>query len=136
MAYQAHKQPEPSDVVMERVERSASPHLVAGSADSIFAGALWMVSITLILFFLPAINGFIGGLVGGYKVGSVKRAMMAAVLPAVVVAAAMWIIFALLEAPIIGAIAGTTVGVIILLADIGIFLGAAVGGAASQRRVG
>jgi hypothetical protein len=97
-------------------------------------GAVWMIAITLALFFVPLINGIVGGIVGGYKVGDWKRALGAAVLPALVVALGLWLIVAAFGAPVLGLIGGTAAGVVVLLADVGIFLGAAVGGLAAQSR--
>ncbi len=101
--------------------------------SSVAAGSLWMVGITLALFFLPLVNGLIGGLVGGYKVGDVRRALFAAILPSVVVAVVMWALVAAFGAPGWGALAGLTVGAVIAFADIGIFIGAAIGGAYADR---
>lgn len=100
---------------------------------NIAVGALWMIGVTLALFFLPILNGLIGGLIGGYKVGSLKRALAAAVLPALVAAVGLWVIFAVLGAPIFGVLAGAGVAVMIGLSEIGIFLGAAIGGYAAER---
>jgi hypothetical protein len=93
-----------------------------------------MVVLSLLLFFVPLINGFIGGLVGGYKVGTVKRALVAAILPAIVVAIGLWLILIAFDAPVIGFVAGTAAAVIVLLSDIGLFIGAAIGGAISSAR--
>ena len=68
--------------------------------SSIVASSVWMVVISLLLFFLPAINGLIGGAVGGYKAGSVTRGLTAAILPAVIVGLALWGLFAAFDAPI------------------------------------
>ncbi len=92
-----------------------------------------MVFLSLALFFVPLVNGLIAGAVGGYKVGGVGRALVAAILPAVVVAGGLWIAFAFLDAPIWGFLAGTAVGLIILLADVGLFIGAVIGGALRSR---
>lgn len=94
-----------------------------------------MIAITLVLFFLPLLNGLIGGLVGGYKVGAVGRALVAAILPAAIVALGLWLLFALGNAPFLGIIAGMTGAMLVALADIGIFIGAAIGGALAARRV-
>jgi hypothetical protein len=101
--------------------------------SSVFVGALWMVLLSLALFFLPLVNGLIAGAVGGYKVGGISRALVAAILPAVVVAAGLWIIFAFLDAPVWGLLAGFAGGLLILLSDVGLFIGAAVGGAIGRR---
>lgn len=92
-----------------------------------------MVFLSLALFFLPLVNGLIAGLVGGYKVRGVARALAAAILPGIAVGAGLWIIFALFEAPVWGLLAGAAVGALILLSDVGLFVGAAVGGALGRR---
>lgn len=108
-------------------------HLVSPQRSSIIAGSLWMIGVTLVLFFLPLINGIVGGIIGGYKVGGAKRAMLAAILPAFVVAIGLWLIFALADAPVWGFLAGLTAAALVALADVGIFIGAAIGGAMSKR---
>ena len=107
-----------------------STHASAGRGNSsIVTGSLWMIGISLVLFFVPLVNGLIGGFVGGYKVGSAGRALLAAILPAIVVAGALWVIFALFEAPLWGVAASLTVALLVALADVGIFIGALIGGA-------
>ena len=96
-------------------------------------GALWMVGITLALFFLPTLNGLIGGFVGGYKVGSVKRALAAAILPGVISAVGLWVIFAILGSPIFGVLAGSALLLMIALSEIGLFIGAALGGYSAEK---
>lgn len=100
---------------------------------SIVVGSMWMVAISVLLFWLPLVNGFVGGLVGGYKVKGVKRALAAAVLPVIIVTLALWLILAALELPVVGLVAGLAVGGIVLLSDIGLFLGAALGGAVGRQ---
>ena len=110
-----------------------NPYAESKPQSSIVVASMWMVLISLLLFFLPVINGFIGGAVGGYKVGSVGRALIAAVLPAIVVALGLWGIFLVYEAPVWGVLAGTTAGMLVAISDLGIFVGAAFGGALSRR---
>jgi hypothetical protein len=98
---------------------------------SLVAAALWMIGISLVLFFLPAINGLIGGAVGGYKAGSAKRGLGAALLPAVIVGVGIWLLLAVFEAPILGFLAGVAVGLWALISSIGLLIGAAIGGAVS-----
>lgn len=107
--------------------------IVTPPRSSIVAASAWMVGLTLALFFLPLLNGIIGGFVGGYKVGGAGRALLAAILPAIVVAIALWIIFAVFDAPVIGVVAGLAGAALVVLADIGIFIGALIGGAMSKR---
>lgn len=98
---------------------------------SVVTSSLWMIGISLVLFFLPAINGLIGGAVGGYKAGSVGRAISAAILPAIVVGLVIWGLLALFNAPVIGFISGVAVGMWALFSSIGLLIGAAIGGAAA-----
>jgi hypothetical protein len=100
--------------------------------SSIVGGSLWMIGISLALFFLPAINGFLGGVVGGYKVGGAGRALAAAILPAVAVGLGLWLLLAVLDAPLIGLLSGVTLLVLILCSSLGLLVGAAIGGAASS----
>jgi hypothetical protein len=97
--------------------------------SSIIVGSLWMIGLTLVLFFLPLLNGLIGGAVGGYKVGGVGRALLAALLPAVVVGVGLWILFAVAHVPFWGVVAGLTAAALVVLADVGMIIGAVIGGA-------
>lgn len=97
-----------------------------------FMAAVVMVAISLVLFFIPLINGLIGGLVGGYMTGSVRRGLIAAIIPAIAVAVGLFLLLLLFEAPIVGVFAGLAGGVLVLLADVGLFLGAALGGSLAQ----
>jgi hypothetical protein len=100
---------------------------VAHAHTSTLAGAVWMVVISLLLFFLPAVNGFIAGIIGGYMVGSLGRALIAALLPALIIAGGLWGILAVLGLPVVGFLAGTAVTVLIALSELGLFLGATIG---------
>ncbi len=91
-----------------------------------------MIGISLALFFLPAINGFLGGLIGGYKVGGAGRALGAAILPAVIVGLGLWLLLAVLDAPLIGLMSGVALMVLILCSSLGLLAGAAIGGAAAN----
>ena len=119
---------------IDRSPGETHPVLTTEDRSSILAGSFWMVAISLALFFLPLINGLIGGLVGGYKVGAIGRALVAAILPAAIVTLGLWLLFALWEAPVWGLVAGLTGGLLVLLADVGIFVGAAIGGLLAARR--
>jgi hypothetical protein len=113
---------------------TTEPTVPAPRQGSVVEGSLWMVGLTIALFFLPLVNGLIGGFVGGYKVGSTKRALASALLPAFVVSVGLWILLMLFNLPVVGLFAGAVAGVAILLADIGILIGAVIGGSLSSRR--
>ena len=95
---------------------------------NIIAGSLWMVAISLALFFLPAVNGLIGGLVGGFKVGSPRNALIAAILPALVIGAGLVFLLNVLGFPVLGFFAGAAVGSLVALSEVGLILGALLGG--------
>jgi len=102
--------------------------------SSLVAGSAWMVLISLLLFFVPLLNGFVGGLIGGYKVGTVGRGLTAALLPAVVVAVGLWALLALAELPLVGMLAGVAIGLAVVFSELGLFLGAVVGGLIAANR--
>lgn len=98
---------------------------------SLVVCALWMIGISMLLFFLPAVNGLIGGAVGGYKAGSATRGLGAAILPAIVSGVGIWVLLAVFDAPVLGFLAGIAVGLWALVSSIGLLVGAAIGGAVS-----
>ncbi|MFO7304096.1 MAG: hypothetical protein C0P74_001145 [Gammaproteobacteria bacterium] len=102
--------------------------------SSIVASALWMIVISLLLFFLPAFNGLFGGLVGGYKAGSARRGIVAAVLPSIVVGLTLWGVFAVFGAPVVGFLGGLAVGIWALISSIGLLIGGVIGGAIARAR--
>lgn len=116
--------------VYRRDERVGPPR-----RSSVPVGSLWMVGLSLVLFFIPGINGLVGGLVGGYKVGGVGRALVAAILPAIIVGAGLWVLLAAFELPILGFVAGAAIGLLVLFADLGLFIGALIGGLLGRHRV-
>lgn len=102
--------------------------------SSILVSSLWMVGVSMLLFFIPALNGLIGGVVGGYKAGSAGRGLTAAVLPSIVVGLLLWGLFAVFDAPIIGLLGGVAMGLWALFSSIGLLIGAAAGGAMAPPR--
>lgn len=101
---------------------------------NIVVASFWMVGISILLFFLPLLNGLIGGVVGGYKAGTPKRGIIAALIPSLIVAAALWAIFAVFGGPVMGFFAGAAAGLLVLLADVGLFIGALAGGYFAETR--
>lgn len=102
-----------------------------GQASSLLVCAIWMIVISMILFFLPALNGLIGGAVGGYKAGSAMRGLGAAILPAIISGIGIWVLLAVFDAPILGFLAGMAIGLWALVSSIGLLIGALLGGAVS-----
>lgn len=108
---------------------------MAESRDSsILASSLWMIAISLLLFFLPAVNGLIGGAVGGYKAGSAGRGVVAAVLPSIVVGLSLWGLLASYDRPVLGFFGGLAVGLWALISSVALLIGAAIGGVFAPER--
>lgn len=102
---------------------------MAQTNGSVVAGTLWMILISVLLFWLPTIGPLIAGIVGGKKAGGVMAGILAALLPSILVAILLFTFSTALTAmPVIGAIAGA--GIFMLLAiQIGpLLLGAIIGG--------
>jgi hypothetical protein len=83
---------------------------------SVFWGAVWMLLLSMLLFWLPGIGSLIAGVVGGKVAGSVGRAFLASLLPSIALGAALFVLATLLTAwPLLGfiaAIGGFTFGVV------------------------
>tara|TARA_R110002110_G_scaffold343633_1_gene553672 strand:+ start:297 stop:641 length:345 start_codon:yes stop_codon:yes gene_type:complete len=96
---------------------------------SVIGGAIWMMVLSLLLFWLPLLGPLLAGLVGGKKAGGVLNGILAAFLPAIVVGALLFFFgSALTGLPVIGLVAGAGV-VVLLSAGIGpLLLGAIIGG--------
>lgn len=101
--------------------------------SSIVAAMLWMIVISILLFWLPLIGPFLGGVVGGRKAGSVKRGLAACFLPALLFAVFVFIVMTLWGLPfsglVFGGILGGTVAITILVEGFSLVCGAIVGGA-------
>lgn len=99
------------------------------SQGSVVQGAIWMIVIPVLLFWLPGVGGLLGGLVGGKVSGGIGNALLAWLISSVLVA----ILFATLGTMltglvVIGALAGMT-GLMLALFDSGARLvGAIIGG--------
>jgi hypothetical protein len=99
------------------------------STGGLARAMVWMLVLSLLLFWLPVLGMFIAGLVGGRKAGGVGTAIAAALLPALVVAVAMFFLAtALTGMPVLGAIAGFGAGVLVVASVVPLLAGAVVGG--------
>jgi hypothetical protein len=99
------------------------------STGGLARATVWMLVLSLLLFWLPVLGMFIAGLVGGRKAGGVGTAIAAALLPSLVVAAVMFFLAtALTGMPLLGAIAGFGAGVLVVANVVPLLAGAVVGG--------
>lgn len=100
---------------------------------SITSAILWMLLISILLFWLPVIGPLIAGIVGGKKAGGVGAAIMAVFLPGLIVGGGLFALAAVLSTfPLIGFVAGLG-GVYLALLNVGpMLIGAIIGGALSK----
>ena len=101
--------------------------------SSMFGAMLWMIVISILLFWLPLIGPFIAGIVGGKKAGGVMRALGACFLPALIAAVFVFVMLSLGGVPlgglIVGSIFGGAMALYILTHGFSLVCGAVVGGA-------
>ena len=60
--------------------------------NSIVGASVWMLVISLLLFWLPFVGPLLGGVIGGRKAGGVVRAFIAALVPAFIVGALLFVL--------------------------------------------
>lgn len=96
---------------------------------SITGSFLWMLIISLLLFWIPVFGPFIGGLVGGKKAGSIGRAMAASLLPALVIALMLIVFSGSFLFPPLAAVLGGAIIIIYVAHATSMVIGALVGGA-------
>jgi hypothetical protein len=101
----------------------------AQRGGSVLGAAVWMLVISLLLFWLPFVGPLIAGIVGGRKAGGVARAILAALVPAILAAIALFALgTALTGVPLIGVVAGMG-GFALVAVHVGpLLLGAILGG--------
>lgn len=100
-----------------------------GNRGSVLSGSIMMIVISLLLFWLPGIGGFISGVVGGKASGGVGAALAAWLLSSLLFGALFAVFGTLLSGMIvIGFVAGLG-GLLIAFIDAGArLLGAIIGG--------
>ena len=79
----------------------------SGSNGSVGRAFLWMLVLSILLFWLPVFGPFIAGLVGGSRAGGVGNALLAALLPAILVGLLIALAGIVLGLPILGALFAT-----------------------------
>lgn len=96
---------------------------------SLLEGGLWMLVLAIVLSWLPLFGPLIAGGVGGRIVGERKRALFVALVPAIALAVLIWIVLALFELPVLGAVVGVGILGVIAFQEIPLLIGAYAGGA-------
>jgi hypothetical protein len=90
--------------------------------------AIWMIVISVLLFWLPVAGPLIAGIIGGRMAGGPGRAVMAALLPALALAVLAFIISAIFSLPVVGAVAGFGLIVAAVVGSVPLLVGAFIGG--------
>jgi hypothetical protein len=100
-----------------------------GGGGSVMGGAIWMIVISVLLFWIPGVGGFIGGLVGGKTAGGVGGALLAWFMSSILIGVLFAVLGTMLSGMIlIGALAGLG-GLVLGFIDAGTrLLGAVIGG--------
>jgi hypothetical protein len=99
---------------------------------SILAGFLWILALSIVLFWLPVAGPLIAGFVGGRAAGSPGRGVIAAILPAIVMAIIIVIASTLILLPGFGLLAGGALILTTIAQSALVIIGALVGGASAQ----
>ena len=96
--------------------------------NSVIKVSLWMLLISVLLFWLPVIGPLGAGIVGGQKAGNVGSAIIAVFLPAIVLGVCVFLLTTVLSGfPIMGLAAGVS-GFILSAINVGpLLLGALIG---------
>ncbi len=105
---------------------------VEAREHGVLLGSILMFVITMALFFLPVVNGIIGGVIGGHKVGHTKNAIM----PDMGVGFLLWIALKVANIPVMGVPpSDPELALLVVLSDLGLLVGAAIGGTLAQNRI-
>lgn len=107
-----------------------------GERGDVITAMLWMLILSLLLFWLPFIGPLIAGIVGGKKAGDVPTAIMAVFLPVILMGGIFFVMGSSLTGIfLIGALAGLMGAglMIVVLAMIPLLLGAVIGGLLAAR---
>lgn len=90
---------------------------------------LWMIGLSILLFWIPVAGPVFAGFVGGSKAGGIGPAVVAAVLPTIFVGALVFLLGSVVALPVVGAVAGIEMLLVMLPQSLPLVVGAVLGGA-------
>ncbi|MDI3341732.1 MAG: hypothetical protein QJR03_14500 [Sphaerobacter sp.] len=96
---------------------------------SLVSAVVWMILLSILLFWLPAIGPLIAEIVAGRKAGDIGTALLAAIIPAILAGLLLFILGTAFALPAVGAIAGAGVLVVLVVNSVPLLVGALIGGA-------
>lgn len=105
---------------------------VSAERGSVGSATLWMVGLSILLFWIPTVGPLIAGFVGGRKAGGIGAAVVAAIIPAILVSVLLLVLAILIDLPIIGALVGAGLFFVILFESAPLLIGAVLGGAVNE----
>ena len=105
---------------------------VSAERGSVGSATLWMVGLSILLFWIPTVGPLIAGFVGGRKAGGIGAAVVAAIIPAILVSVLLFVLAILIDLPIIGALVGAGLFFVILFESVPLLIGAVLGGAVNE----
>lgn len=91
------------------------------------ASTIMMVG-SLLLSWIPVLGPAAAGVFGGREAGSPKRALVVALLPAVVLGVLVAVVLAVFDLPVLGAVAGAGIAVVLTVQLAPLLIGAWIGG--------
>lgn len=101
----------------------------AARHGGVLAGMIWMLVLSLLLFWLPTFGPLIAGAVGGKRAGGVGAGLLAALIPSLLLAGGLaFFATALTGLPLIGVVAGMGTMALLLLEIGPLLVGAIIGG--------
>ncbi len=104
------------------------------SNRGIWPAWLWMFLLALLLGWIPFLGPAIAGFVGGLQAGDTRSALIASLIPSLIVAGVLLVLGSVVGVPILAALAGAGLLVILLIASLPLIAGAFIGGMLSERR--
>lgn len=93
---------------------------------------LWMVGLSMVLFWVPVAGPVLAGYVGGSKAGGIGPAVFVSVLPAIMVATLVFLLGSAVTLPVVGALVGAGTLLVVLFQSLPLVAGAALGGALAE----
>jgi hypothetical protein len=100
---------------------------------SVFSGMMWMILLSLLLFWLPVFGPLLAGIVGGKKSGGVLRGLFACVLPIVILSGLVWVSFTVVGLPLSGFVVASVLAgsltTYLIFHNFALICGAIIGGA-------
>ena len=108
--------------------------MVFGTNRGVWPAWLWMFVLSLLLGWIPFIGPAVAGFVGGLQAGDTTSALIAAIIPSAIVVGIVFLLGTVMGLPIIAAIAGAGILIVLLVQTLPLLAGAFLGGMMSERR--